>query len=87
MFPGEVFQAPRHWVKPGVPQLIYYNEVDRAGHFAFVGRTRALRQRDARGIQVNALTNARGRRATPRVAHGRVVVLRSSDWTLPPVVT
>ncbi|MBV9356616.1 MAG: epoxide hydrolase [Chloroflexi bacterium] len=34
VFPGEIFQAPRHWVKDVYHNLIYFNEVDRGGHFA-----------------------------------------------------
>jgi pimeloyl-ACP methyl ester carboxylesterase len=48
VFPGEIFQAPRHWVKKAYHNLIYYNEVDRGGHFAaweepeiFAGEMRA----------------------------------------------
>ena len=33
-FPGEVFPAPRSWVKAAYPGLAYFNEVDRGGHFA-----------------------------------------------------
>jgi pimeloyl-ACP methyl ester carboxylesterase len=33
-FPGEVFRAPRSWVETSYPTLIYFNEVDRGGHFA-----------------------------------------------------
>jgi pimeloyl-ACP methyl ester carboxylesterase len=33
-FPGEIFRAPRSWVEKGYPHLIYFNEVDRGGHFA-----------------------------------------------------
>jgi pimeloyl-ACP methyl ester carboxylesterase len=33
-FPGEIFQAPRSWVEKSYPNLIYFNEVDRGGHFA-----------------------------------------------------
>jgi pimeloyl-ACP methyl ester carboxylesterase len=33
-FPGEIFQAPRTWVEKAYPTLIYYNKVDRGGHFA-----------------------------------------------------
>jgi pimeloyl-ACP methyl ester carboxylesterase len=33
-FPGELFQAPRHWVKQAYHNLIYFNEADRGGHFA-----------------------------------------------------
>jgi pimeloyl-ACP methyl ester carboxylesterase len=34
VFPGEIFQAPRSWTKKVYPNLIYFNEVDRGGHFA-----------------------------------------------------
>jgi pimeloyl-ACP methyl ester carboxylesterase len=33
-FPGEIFRAPRSWVEQGYPNLIYFNEVDKGGHFA-----------------------------------------------------
>jgi pimeloyl-ACP methyl ester carboxylesterase len=33
-FPGEIFQAPRTWVERSYPNVIYFNEVDRGGHFA-----------------------------------------------------
>src|SRR3954449_2288374 len=33
-FPGEVFPAPRSWVETVYPDLAYFNEVDRGGHFA-----------------------------------------------------
>jgi pimeloyl-ACP methyl ester carboxylesterase len=33
-FPGEIFQAPRSWVEKVYPNLIYFHEVDRGGHFA-----------------------------------------------------
>jgi hypothetical protein len=31
---GELFQAPRHWVKKAYHHLIYYNVADKGGHFA-----------------------------------------------------
>jgi pimeloyl-ACP methyl ester carboxylesterase len=34
VFPGELYQAPRSWAEQAYPSLIYYNEVDRGGHFA-----------------------------------------------------
>jgi pimeloyl-ACP methyl ester carboxylesterase len=34
VFPGEQYQAPRSWTERAYPQLIYYNQVDRGGHFA-----------------------------------------------------
>jgi pimeloyl-ACP methyl ester carboxylesterase len=33
-FPDEIFVAPRSWVENGYPTLIYFNQVDRGGHFA-----------------------------------------------------
>ena len=33
-FPGEVIAAPRSWVEKVYPNLSYFNEVDRGGHFA-----------------------------------------------------
>jgi pimeloyl-ACP methyl ester carboxylesterase len=33
-FPGEVFRAPRSWVEASYPNLIYFNEADKGGHFA-----------------------------------------------------
>jgi pimeloyl-ACP methyl ester carboxylesterase len=33
-FPDEIFRAPRSWVEKGYPNLTYFNEADRGGHFA-----------------------------------------------------
>jgi pimeloyl-ACP methyl ester carboxylesterase len=33
-FPGEVWAAPRSWVENSYPNLTYFNEVDKGGHFA-----------------------------------------------------
>jgi pimeloyl-ACP methyl ester carboxylesterase len=33
-FPGEIFRAPRSWVETSYPNLIYFNEVGKGGHFA-----------------------------------------------------
>jgi pimeloyl-ACP methyl ester carboxylesterase len=33
-FPDEIFRAPRSWVERSYPNLTYFNEVDRGGHFA-----------------------------------------------------
>jgi pimeloyl-ACP methyl ester carboxylesterase len=33
-FPDELFQAPRSWVERAYPKLIYYNKLDKGGHFA-----------------------------------------------------
>jgi pimeloyl-ACP methyl ester carboxylesterase len=34
VFPDELFQAPRHWVKHAYHKLVYYNEAPKGGHFA-----------------------------------------------------
>ena len=34
VFPGEQYQAPRTWTDKAYPNLIYYNKVDKGGHFA-----------------------------------------------------
>jgi len=34
VFPKELFQAPRSWAEYAYPNLMYFNEVDRGGHFA-----------------------------------------------------
>jgi pimeloyl-ACP methyl ester carboxylesterase len=34
VFPGEQYQAPRSWTAQAYPNLIYYNELDKGGHFA-----------------------------------------------------
>jgi pimeloyl-ACP methyl ester carboxylesterase len=34
VFPGELYQAPRSWAERAYHKLIYYNEVDKGGHFA-----------------------------------------------------
>ena len=33
-FPGEIFQAPRSWAEQAYPNLTYFNEAGKGGHFA-----------------------------------------------------
>jgi pimeloyl-ACP methyl ester carboxylesterase len=33
-FPGEIWRTPRSWAEKAYPNLSYFNEVDRGGHFA-----------------------------------------------------
>jgi pimeloyl-ACP methyl ester carboxylesterase len=33
-FPGEIFAAPRSWVETAYPDLAYFNEAEKGGHFA-----------------------------------------------------
>jgi pimeloyl-ACP methyl ester carboxylesterase len=34
VFPGEIYRAPRSWGEQSFQKLIYWNEVDKGGHFA-----------------------------------------------------
>jgi pimeloyl-ACP methyl ester carboxylesterase len=34
VFPGEIFQAPRGWAEKVYPNLVYFHEADKGGHFA-----------------------------------------------------
>ena len=33
-FPGEIWKTPRSWVETAYPNVVYFNEVDKGGHFA-----------------------------------------------------
>jgi pimeloyl-ACP methyl ester carboxylesterase len=33
-FPGEIWRTPRSWVENSYPNVTYFNEVDKGGHFA-----------------------------------------------------
>jgi pimeloyl-ACP methyl ester carboxylesterase len=33
-FPGEIWRTPRSWAESAYPNLVYFNEVDKVGHFA-----------------------------------------------------
>jgi pimeloyl-ACP methyl ester carboxylesterase len=34
VFPDEIFQAPRSWADKVYPNLVYFNEAEKGGHFA-----------------------------------------------------
>ena len=34
VFPGEQYEAPRSWTERAYPNLIYYNQLSKGGHFA-----------------------------------------------------
>ena len=34
VFPGEIYRAPESWARRAYPNLIYFHEVDKGGHFA-----------------------------------------------------
>ena len=33
-FPGEIWRTPRSWVEAVYPDLAYFNEAEKGGHFA-----------------------------------------------------
>ena len=51
-FPGEIFQAPRSWVEKAYPNLTYFNEADKGGHFAAWEEPELFSERDAGGVPV-----------------------------------
>jgi hypothetical protein len=34
VFPDEIYAVPRSWAERAYPKLIYYNKLDKGGHFA-----------------------------------------------------
>ena len=34
VFPDEIYAAPHTWAERAYPKLIYYNKLDKGGHFA-----------------------------------------------------
>jgi pimeloyl-ACP methyl ester carboxylesterase len=34
VFPEDVYRPPETWARRAYPNLVYFNEVDRGGHFA-----------------------------------------------------
>ena len=34
VFPDELYAAPKTWAERAYPKLIYYNKLDKGGHFA-----------------------------------------------------
>ena len=54
-FPGEIWAAPRSWVETVYPNLAYFNEVDRGGHFAAWEEPELFSDRGAGRIQLTAL--------------------------------
>jgi len=48
VFPGENYQAPRSWTERAYHRLIYYNQVDKGGHYAAWNSHGSFRKRFAR---------------------------------------
>ena len=63
-FPGEIWASPRSWVEAVYPDLAYFNEADKGGHFA------AFEQPEAFVDEVRAAFRAfRTHGSTASVAH------------------
>ena len=60
VFPDEIYPAPRSWAEQAYPKLIYYNKVDKGGHFAAWEQPKLFSQelrasfRSLRSLQTNA---------------------------------
>jgi hypothetical protein len=58
VFPGEIFRAPRSWVEKVYPNLFYFNEAGKGGHFAAWDNRNCFR-RSPRGVPHTALRKVR----------------------------
>jgi pimeloyl-ACP methyl ester carboxylesterase len=60
VFPDEIYPAPRSWAEQAYPKLIYYNKLDKGGHFAAWEQPKLFTQelragfRSLRSLQTNA---------------------------------
>jgi pimeloyl-ACP methyl ester carboxylesterase len=43
VFPDEIYAAPENWTRKAYPKLIYYNKLDKGGHFAAWEQPQAVR--------------------------------------------
>jgi hypothetical protein len=64
VFPGEIFQAPRSWAEKVYPNLIYFHQADRGGHFAAWEEPDLFARRAGRRLQIAPLDD-RARRSRP----------------------
>jgi pimeloyl-ACP methyl ester carboxylesterase len=51
VFPDELYQAPRSWAEQSYQNLIYYNQLDRGGHFAAWEQPRLFAQEIRAGFR------------------------------------
>ena len=79
VFPGEQYQAPRSWAERAYPNLIYFHEVDKGGHFAAWEQPHSSRKKFAR--RSGRYANARARMSAHALARrgGRVAQLRATQ--------
>ena len=67
-FPDELYQAPRSWAERAYPKLIYYNKLDKGGHFAAWEQPQLFRRRFARASDRFARDRAQRSAHIPRSA-------------------
>ena len=65
VFPGEQYEAPRSWTERAYPNLIYFNEVDKGGHFAAWEQPELFAARAPRGVPVAPREEIRSRPPPP----------------------
>ena len=59
-FPGEIWRTPRSWVERAYPNVpIYFNEVDKGGHFAAWEEPELFSEEIARRLPAAALAESR----------------------------
>src|SRR5262249_5666891 len=51
-FPDDIYQAPRSWAERAYPKLIYYNRLDKGGHFAAWEQPQVLSQEIREGLRL-----------------------------------
>jgi hypothetical protein len=51
VFPDEIYAAPRSWTEKAYPKLIYYNRLERGGHFAAWEQPRLLSEEVRAGFR------------------------------------
>ena len=59
VFPDEIYAAPRSWTERAYPKLIYYNKLDKGGHFAAWEQPKLFTRGDARGFPLAASVDLR----------------------------
>jgi pimeloyl-ACP methyl ester carboxylesterase len=64
VFPDELYPAPRSWAERAYPNLVYYNRLDKGGHFAAWEQPQLLSQEIRAGLR-----SLRPGAAKPTLAH------------------
>ena len=66
-FPDEVIQAPRSWAERAYPKLMYYNKLDKGGHFAAWEQPQLFSEEVRAGFR--PLRGAQGRQESQPTVH------------------